>query len=411
MPGRRTRLTLVGAITVLVVPPIAAGPATAAPLAPPAALRALPGCDNDTPPAQPITTLPWAQQRYAPERLAPLANGAGVTVAVIDSGVDKTHAQMKGRVLPGRDFLSPGLDGSRDCVRHGTGVASIIAAAPRAGTRFHGLAPQVKILPIRVSEKKVIEGEENGDSVNVETFAESIRWAVDNGADVINLSVVYYQDNAALKGAVEYALEKNVVIVAAAGNLYKEKNPRPYPTSYDGVIGVGSVGENGLVSEFSQRGDYVDLVAPGGSVVVAAPERGHVLDNGTSFATPFVTATVALIRQYWPDLNARQVAQRLIATTDPAPGSDREAYGAGILNPYRAVTDTAAPARQPEAAGLPPHQDDPAEVAQAERRSESQQRALWVAGLAGTVALAALLLAVVLPRGARRRWRPAGPTS
>ncbi|MGI5147011.1 type VII secretion-associated serine protease mycosin [Plantactinospora sp. CA-294935] len=410
MRGRTIRLTLVGAITVLAVPPIAAGPVTAAALAPPVAQRTLPGCDNNTPPAQPITTLPWAQQRYAPERLAPLATGSGVTVAVIDSGVDKTHPQMRGRILPGRDFLDPGLDGTRDCVRHGTGVASIIAATPREGTPFRGLAPQAKILPVRVSEKKVIEGKENGESVTVGTFAQSIRWAVDNGADVINLSVVYYQDNPELKRAVEYALEKDVVIVAAAGNLYADKNPKPYPTSYDGVIGVGSVGEDGLVSPFSQRGDYVDLVAPGGNVVVAVPERGHVLDNGTSFATPFVTATVALIRQYWPNLNARQVAQRLIATTDPVPGSDRNAYGAGMLNPYRAVTDTAAPARRPEAAGLPPHQVDPAEVAQAERRSESQERALWVAGLAGTVALVALLLAVVLPRGARRGWRPAGPT-
>ncbi|MEQ4303775.1 type VII secretion-associated serine protease mycosin [Plantactinospora sp. B6F1] len=411
MPGRTIRLTLIGAITVLVVPPIAAGPATAAPLAPPAAQRALPGCDNDTPPAQPTTTLPWAQQRYAPERLAPLATGAGVTVAVIDSGVDKTHAQLRGRVLPGRDYLDPGRDGTRDCARHGTGVASIIAATPREGTPFRGLAPQVKILPVRVSEKKVIEGEERGESVNAETFAQSIRWAVDNGADVINLSVVYYSDNAALKRAVEYALEKDVVIVAAAGNLYPDKNPRPYPTSYDGVIGVGSVGEDGVISPFSQRGDYVDLVAPGGNVAVAVPERGHVLDNGTSFATPFVTATAALIRQYRPDLNARQVAQRLIASTDPVPGSDPHAYGAGMLNPYRAVTDTAAPALRPEAAGLPPYQVDPEEVAQAQRRSESQERALWVAGLAGTVALVALLLAVVLPRGARRGWRPAGPTS
>ncbi|GIG90949.1 hypothetical protein Pen02_58850 [Plantactinospora endophytica] len=401
-----------GAVTALLVPPIAAAPATAAPLGPSISQRVLPGCDDNTPPAQPITTMPWAQQRYAPERLAPLATGAGVTVAVIDSGVDKTHAQMRGRVLRGRDFLDAGLDGSRDCVRHGTGAASIIAATPREGVAFRGLAPQVKILPVRVSEKKVIEGKEsNGDSVTVEGFAQSIRWAVDNGADVINLSVVYYDDNPALKRAVEYALDKDVVIVAAAGNLYAEDNPRPYPTSYDGVIGVGSVGEDGVVSPFSQRGDYVDLVAPGGNVVVAVPEVGHVVDNGTSFATPFVTATAALIRQYWPDLSAREVAQRLTSTTDPVPGSDPAAYGAGMLNPYRAVTDTSAPARQPAAAGLPPHEVDPVEAARVERRSVAEERALWVAGLAGAVALAALLLAVVLPRGARRGWRPAGPTS
>ena len=81
---------------------------------------------------------PWPQQRYAPARLAPLATGAGVTVAVIDSGVDRAHPQLAGRVLDGTDLLDPGGDGSRDCAGHGTGVASIIAAAPRDGTAFRG---------------------------------------------------------------------------------------------------------------------------------------------------------------------------------------------------------------------------------------------------------------------------------
>ncbi|MFY1673708.1 type VII secretion-associated serine protease mycosin [Plantactinospora sp. WMMB334] len=409
MPGRGIRLTLVAALAALLAPPMGAAPAPAAPLAPPIAQRALPGCDDDTPPAQPITTLPWAQQRYAPERLAPLATGAGVTVAVIDSGVDDTHPQLKGRVLRGRDFLEPGLDGTRDCARHGTGVASIIAATPRDGVAFRGVAPGVKILPVRLTEQKVIEGKTSGDPADVGTFAQSIRWAVDNGAEVINLSVVLYDDDPTIERAVEYALEKDVVIVAAAGNQYAEGNRTPYPASYDGVIGVGSVGEDGVVSPFSQRGGYVDLVAPGGKVTVAVPERGHVVENGTSFATPFVTATVALIRQYWPELNARQVAQRLVASADPVPGSSRDAYGAGMLNPYRAVTDTAAPGRRQEAGGLPAHEVDPVEVARAERRAAAQERALWVAGLAGTVALVALLLAVVLPRGMRRGWRPAGP--
>jgi type VII secretion-associated serine protease mycosin len=409
MPGRRIRLTLVGVVIAVAVPPIAAGPAVAAPLPPAAARLAPAGCDDTGPPPKAVTAVPWAQQRYALERLAPLATGARVTVAVIDSGVDDTHPQLKGRVLPGRDYLAPGLDGTRDCASHGTGVASIIAAAPSRGVGFRGLAPQVKILPIRVSEQKVIEGKESGDYVGVGEFANSIRWAVDHGADVINLSVVFYTDYATLKSAIEYALDKNVVVVGAAGNQYAEGNRTPYPTAYEGVIGVGSVDQLGQVSAFSQRGPWVDLVAPGAKVLVATPEQGHKEYDGTSFATPFVAGTAALIRQYWPDLNARQVAQRLVATTDPAPGTDRDAYGAGILNPYRAVTETAAPARRPAAAGLPPHQIDPEEVARAERRSVTQERALWVAGLAGAVAVIAVLLAVVVPRGSRRRWRPAGP--
>lgn len=404
MPGRRVRRALVGALVVASVLPTA-GPAIAAP---PPVRRALPGCDSTNAPAEPVKATPWPQQRYAPSRLEPLATGAGVTVAVIDSGVDKTHPQMRGRVVAGRDYLDGG-NGTRDCQGHGTGVASIIAARQQDGIGFHGLAPDARIMPIRVSEQTIIEGEQSGRTVTAEQFASAIRWAVDHGADVINLSVVLYEDNPQVRSAIAHALDEDVVVVAAAGNLHENGDPRPYPAAYEGVIGVGAVGQDGTVAGFSQRGDYVDLVAPGSKVLVAVPERGHKEENGTSYAAPFVAATAALIREYWPDLTAAEVAARILATTDPAPGNRAHDYGAGILNPYRAVTDTSAPARRQPAGGLPPEQIDPAEVARAERRSVAQERALWVAGGAGLVAALALLLAVVVPRGSRRRWRPAGP--
>lgn len=407
MPGRRIRLTLVGAVIAVSVPLLSAGPAVAAPL-PPAALRTLPGCDGNEQPPRPSTVVPWAQKRYSPERLAPLATGRGVTVAVMDSGVDKTNPQLRGRVEVGRDYLVPGLDGSRDCVGHGTGVASIIAAKPTDGMGLRGLAPDVDILPVRVSERRQVDGEERGETATPAEFAAAIGWAVQNGADVINLSVTFHRDDPLIRAAIASALENDVVVVAAAGNDFDKGNPRPYPAAYDGVIGVGSIGEDGQISPFSQRGDWVDLVAPGGNVIVATPERGHKIDNGTSFAAPYVAATAALVREYLPNLTAKQVAERLVATADPA-GGDRDTFGAGVLNPYRAVTDTPPPAARQVAAGLPPHRDDPAEVARAQRRSLAQERALWVAGLAGTVAGLALLLAVVVPRGIRRGWRPADP--
>ncbi|MGI5211564.1 type VII secretion-associated serine protease mycosin [Plantactinospora sp. CA-290183] len=407
MAGRRVRRTLVGALVAASVLPTIAGPAAAA--AVPRTGLALPGCTSTPAPVEPVKAMPWAQQRYAPERLAPLATGEGVTVAVIDSGVDKTHVQMRGRVARGADFLDAGLDGTRDCQGHGTGVASIIAATPRNGIGFHGLAPKAKILPVRVSEQLIIEGEQSGETVTAAEFAQAIRWAVDNGADVINMSVVLYEDNPAVRSATAYAVAEDIVVVAAAGNLHEEGDPRPYPAAYDGVIGVGAVGQDGVVAPFSQRGDYVDLVAPGGKVLAAVPEQGHKEEDGTSYAAPFVAGTAALIRDYQPDLSAAEVAARLVATADPAAGNRRQDYGAGVLNPYRAVTDTAAPARRQPAGGLPAEEVDPVAVARAERRSVAQERALWVAGVAGTVAGLALLLATVLPQGMRRRWRPAGP--
>ncbi|MDT0531844.1 type VII secretion-associated serine protease mycosin [Micromonospora sp. DSM 115977] len=377
----------------------------------PTAARAAPGCASPLAPVRPVSARPWPQQRYAPERLAPLATGAGVTVAVVDSGVDRRHPQLAGRVLDGTDLLDPGGDGSRDCAGHGTGVASIIAAAPRDGTAFRGLAPGARILPVRVSEQQVVEGRESGRTVSAGDFARAVRWAVDHDADVLNLSVVLYADDPAVRAAIGYAVDRDVVVVAAAGNLHDGGDPRPYPAAYDGVLGVGAIGADGGRAPFSQTGPYVDLVAPGSDVLMAAPGEGHHRAEGTSYAAPFVTATAALLRQYRPELTAAQVAQRIVATADPAPGDGRGGgYGAGVLNPYRAVTETGGTSeRARQVSALADDRAEPAVLAQRARRATARDRALLVAGASGAVVALAALLALVVPRGARRRWRPADP--
>ncbi|MGC4895610.1 type VII secretion-associated serine protease mycosin [Micromonospora sp. DT31] len=380
----------------------------AAPVAPVAAAPA--GCTTPPAPARPVAEQPWPQQRYAPDRLAPLATGAGVVVAVVDSGVDRSHPQLTGRVLPGADFLDPGGDGSRDCAGHGTGVASIIAAATRPGVAFRGLAPDARILPVRVSEQQVVDGRESGRTVDAADFARAIRWAVDHDADVLNLSVVLYADDPAVRAAVAYAVRRDVVVVAAAGNLHDNGDPRPYPAAYDGVLGVGAIGRDGARSVFSQTGPYVDLVAPGSEVLMAAPGQGHHRAEGTSYATPFVAGTAALLREYRPRLSAGEVAGRIVAAADPAPGR-AAAYGAGVLNPYRAVTESpGGPDGRPRpGAALPADRPDPAALARQSRRSTARYRAVLVAGVTGGAVALVAALALVLPRGARRRWHPADP--
>jgi type VII secretion-associated serine protease mycosin len=406
MPRRSTRpaLTALTAALLTGLPVVATLPAAPA--------VAAPACAAPLAPVRPVAESPWPQRRYAPERLATLATGSGVTVAVIDSGVDRRHPQLAGRVLGGTDFLDRGGDGSRDCAGHGTGVASIIAAIPGAGVAFHGLAPGARILPVRVSEQQVVEGRESGRTVNAAEFARAIRWAVDHDADVLNLSVVLYADNLAVRAAVGYAVARDVVVVAAAGNLHDSGDPRPYPAAYDGVLGVGAIGADGSRAAFSQTGPYVDLVAPGSDVLMAAPGQGHHRAEGTSYAAPFVAATAALVRQYRPELTARQVAQRILDTADPAPGDERGGgYGAGVLNPYRAVTETepGAAGRSRPVAALADDRPDPALVARQARRTAARDRALLVATVTGGAVAVAALLALVLPRGARRRWHPAGP--
>ncbi|GIJ75961.1 hypothetical protein Xph01_03930 [Micromonospora phaseoli] len=329
-------------------------------------------------------------------------------MAVIDSGVDTRHPQLAGRVLAGTDLLDPGGDGSRDCVGHGTGVASIIAAAPHDGIAFRGLAPNARILPVRVSEQQVVDGRGTGRTVRPTDFARALRWAVDHGADVLNLSVVLYRDHPAVRAAVAHAVARDVVVVAAAGNLHGSGNPRAYPAAYDGVLAVGAVAADGQRADFSQTGAHVDLVAPGTDVLIAAPGQGHHLAEGTSYAVPFVAATAALLRQYRPDLTAVEVTRRIVGSTDPAPDGG---YGAGLLNPYRAVTEAGGgqPARSEPVAALADDRPGPALLAQQDRRATARRRAVLLASAGMLVVAAVALAALVLPRGTRRRWRPADP--
>ncbi len=395
-------------------PAAAAAAAAIAVLAAPAPARAANVCDSPPPPATVAKGTPVEDQLYAPKRLAPLATGAGVRVAVIDSGVDADHPQLEGRVAQGADFLHGDASGRQDCIGHGTAVASIIAAGPLTGTGFQGLAPGATIVPVRISEQTEIDGKDAAaDHGTPRDFARAITWAVDDGdADVINLSLVMTDKNDEVQAAIQHALDENVVVVAAAGNHGDEQggNPTPYPAAYPGVIGVGAITPDGVRASYSQHGEYVDLAAVGDHVTVAARGSGNRTDQGTSFAAPFVSATAALIKQRFPDATPAEVLRRLIATADPAPGGDHSPeYGYGLLNPYRAVTGSLGPATRAPAAPVVVHGDDAAVLALARRREHAQHMSLVLAaGGAGLVLLLAAT-AIIMRRGRRRGWHPAAP--
>ncbi|MCZ7422068.1 MULTISPECIES: type VII secretion-associated serine protease mycosin [unclassified Micromonospora] len=397
--------TLLGAMLAATLTVPMASPAAAAPAI----------CDNPSDPGEVNTETPWHQRWLAPQRVWPFSTGAGVRVAVVDSGTDSSHPQLAGRVATGFDALRGTPGGDVDCVSHGTAVASIIAARQQDGVGFHGLAPDVTIVPIRVSERNANEGPgAGGDTVTGAVFGQAIRRAVDDGADVINLSVTLYQPDPDVEQAVRYALEKDVVLVAAAGNQHQDgarPDPLPYPAAYDGVIGVGAIDQYGARIRQSQIGPYVDITAPGGAVVAATRLVGHNTFDGTSFAAPMVSATAALIRAAEPNLSARDVAKRILATADPARGDAARGYGSGVVNPYRAVTErltTGEPVAQPP---LPDVPYDAAAQARAERWAVFGRLALWIGLALATVAVGVAVLAALLPRGRRTRWRPTRPSA
>lgn len=362
---------------------------------------AAPTCQ--APPAPSVTAdeVPWAQQRQGLDQLTALADGANVLVAVVDSGVEARHPQLAGAVVAGVDRLDPDSDGRVDCVGHGTAVASIIAARIRPGTTFRGVAPAATVLPVRVSER--ITDETGGRTASLADVATAVRQAVDRGARVVNLSLTTDRDDPILRDAIRYARSRDAVLIAAAGNKQETGNPRVYPAAYDGVVGVGAVQADGTRVTTSQTGPHVDLVAPGADVIAAA-RVGHARYTGTSFAAAFVTGTAALVRQYHPTLTADQVAERLRATADTLDRTPGNGLGAGIVNPYRAVTaslDGASPTPPGAVTTRPP---DPAAVRAVARTADHRRTATRLA-LAGAAALVLLLVAASAHHARTNRTR------
>ncbi|HEY9721680.1 MAG TPA: S8 family peptidase [Oscillatoriaceae cyanobacterium] len=267
------------------------------------------------------------------------SGSANVVVAVVDTGVDISHPDLAANLVPGVSVL-PNSTGPEDDHGHGTHVAGIIAAALNNGQGGSGVAPHCKIMPVKVLNK---DGKgDTGDIVS------GIMYAVDNGASVINLSLGGTGGSRALKDAIDYALSKNVVVVAAMGN--DGLNSEDYPAGYDGVIAVGAVDEQDHVADFSNFGSWISVVAPGVDILSTLPHYEVTVEDlegkspsydmmdGTSMATPFVSGVAALVRSQFPGLSAAAVKARIEKTADDlgAPGFDPY-YGHGRVNAYRAL--------------------------------------------------------------------------
>ena len=262
------------------------------------------------------------------------ANGAGVTVAVIDSGVDAHHSDLEGQVLPGLDLVDPKGDGDTDLVGHGTTVSAIIAGRSDDTSGVIGIAPKARILPVRVLN------EENryNDAIIV---AKGVRWAVDHGARVINLSLGGSGVSAPLAAALDYAFVKDVVVVACTGNVSASSSSEVwYPAREPGVIAVAGTDRDGIgLWPGSITGKETVVAAPATQLVGARAGGGYWEVQGTSFAAPMVSATAALIRSRWPTMPAGEVINRIIKTATDRGATGRDPiYGFGLVDPSAALT-------------------------------------------------------------------------
>lgn len=286
------------------------------------------------------------------------ADGTGVTVAVIDSGVDAHHPDLEGQVLAGLDLVNTksGDDGDTDPVGHGTTVSGIIAGRNDDSTGVVGIAPKAKILPVRVLN----EDNRYDDALIV---AKGLRWAVDHGARVVNLSLGGSANSPALAAALDYAFAKDVVVVACTGNVSASSSASNrsvwYPAREPGVLAVAGMERNGTdLWSGSITGKETVVTAPATDLVGAKP-GGYWRVQGTSFAAPMVAGTAALIRSRWPDMSASDVINRIIRTAKDrgAPGRD-DVFGFGLIDPTGALTATV-----PEAVSNPLDNTPPAGVA------------------------------------------------
>ncbi|WP_406367454.1 type VII secretion-associated serine protease mycosin [Streptomyces sp. NBC_01546] len=361
--------------------------------------------------ADTIRDRQWGLLALRAEEAWGTTRGDGVTVAVLDTGVDDSHPDLAGRVLEGHDLIGMGAGrGDRAWARHGTAMASIIAGHGHgSGQGVLGIAPQAKILPIRVILEEGDPGRAQARDSKGGALADGIRWAADHGADVINLSLGDDSDSAHHEAgedeAVQYALTKGVVVVASAGNGGESGDRVSYPAAYPGVIAVTAVDRRGNKAKFSTRNWYATVSAPGVDVVIADPDRSYYEGWGTSAAAAFVSGAAALVKAAHPDLSPAQIKKLLEDTASDSPAGGRDdARGHGMVDPAAALQ--VAEAMQPEAPVPAPAAagqqyfgpgPDPARPPEREARLGAPE-----AAAAGAVLL---VLAAVLARRPRRVTR------
>ncbi len=263
-----------------------------------------------------------------------------VLVAVVDTGVDLHHPDLKNQIVGSKTFVA-GTGSAMDDNGHGTHVAGVIAAQSNNSTGVAGVAPACKLLAV-----KVLDGKGEG---NTSDIVAGLLYAADAGANIINLSLGGGSGSKALEEAIRYAHGKGSLVVAAMGN--DGRNVQEYPAAYSGVISVGATTRQGDVAEFSNYGGWISVSAPGDGIWSTMPSYESTLNetegagvgygflSGTSMATPYVAGVAALVASLYPNMAPSSIKSQIERTADNlgTPGFDGF-FGNGQINARRALT-------------------------------------------------------------------------
>lgn len=263
--------------------------------------------------------------------------GQGITVAVIDTGIDLDHPDLAANLVAGKSFVS-GTSSADDDAGHGTHVAGIIAAVSNNGGVI-GVAPEASLMPVKVLD--------SAGSGSIAEVADGIIWAADNGAEVINLSLGTVSSSATLKEAVDYAYKQGVLVVAAGGNCGDSsyylngcsyQDQPVYPGAYSNVMAVASTDSSDNQSSFSNQGSYIDVAAPGSTIYSTYPASSYATMSGTSMATPHVAGLAALVWSKNSGLTNQEVGAQIKNTAEDlgSSGWDNQ-FGYGRIDAAEAM--------------------------------------------------------------------------
>lgn len=245
----------------------------------------------------------WELEKFNIPNQWKYSKGEGIRVAVIDTGIDLDHPDLKNNILPGRNFVDRGKD-PQDDNGHGTHCSGTIAGEKNE-IGMVGVAPKAKIIPV-----KALDGDGQGIINNI---VDGIMWAADSGADIISMSLGSENGTYKLENAIKYAASKGCIIFCAAGNSGEDVDIS-YPARYDHTIAIGAIDKNLERTNFTCSGETLDFLAPGHDILSCVP-GGYALMSGTSMSTPFAVGCAALLLSYARKNNFKDI-ENMLKTTD-----------------------------------------------------------------------------------------------